>query len=186
MNSLPHPVSSRRAARARLEDAPSTVLRFENGRLLSGALKVVSLTGGLLDIPEAQRPGSRVKLIFMTQAGPVLCSVEMLTPLSPRRQAFRLVSLGAGDQRRLRATIDAHLKNPRKNQEEEWIEKYRAAVSAPVSPPNRPRKRLRRLALAACVIAVIRICQRALRGERALPEVVGNAVVDLPHPNLPE
>jgi hypothetical protein len=151
MNSLPHLASSRRAPRAWLEDAPSTVLRFENGRLVPGALKVVSLTGGLLAIPEAQRPGSRVKLMFMAQTGPVLCAAEMLTPLSPHRQAFRLVSLGAGDQRRLRATIDAHVKNPRKKQEEEWIEKYRAAVS----PTKRPRKRLRRLALAAGVIGVI-------------------------------
>jgi hypothetical protein len=151
MNSLPHQSSGRRAPRVRLENSPSTVLRFENGRLLPGTLQVVSLTGGLLNIPEPQRPGSLVKLMFMAQTGPVLCAAEMLKPVSAHRQPFRVLSLGVGDQRRLRATIDLHAKASGKHPEEEWIEKYRAAIS----PVKRPRKGLRRMALAAMVLGVI-------------------------------
>lgn len=69
--------------------------------------------------------GSRIKLMFLTQTGPVLGAVEMLNPVSTTRQPFRFVALAEGDQYRLRTVIQSSLNAG----EQAWIEKYRAAVA---------------------------------------------------------
>jgi hypothetical protein len=69
--------------------------------------------------------GSRIKLMFLTQTGPVLGAAEMLSPVSNTRQPFRFVALAEGDQHKLRTVIQSSLDAG----EQAWIEKYRAAVS---------------------------------------------------------
>jgi hypothetical protein len=133
MSSLPQ-----RAPRVHLAGTTPAVLRFPDGRRASGKLQVVSLTGGLLSLSSPVVQGSQVKLMFVTRAGSVLGGAEMLSPLSSDLQPFRFISLAAGDQRRLGATIPA---SPHQQLEEQWIEKFRAASAN----RQQPRKLLFRL-----------------------------------------
>lgn len=134
MSSLPQ-----RAPRVHLSGTTPAVLRFPDGRRASGKLQVVSLTGGLLSLASPVVQGSQVKLMFVTRAGSVLGGAEMLSPIASDLQPFRFVSLAAGDQRRLGATIQP---SPHRPSEEEWIEKFRAASAK----RQQPRNRLLRLA----------------------------------------
>ena len=92
--------------------------------------------------------GSRVKVMFLTQTGPVLGLAEMLPPISRTQQPFRFVSLEESAQRRLRATVQSHL-DP--GGQDAWIEKYRTAIA---NQP-RPRRRLFRVAFGALTIATL-------------------------------
>jgi hypothetical protein len=141
MSSLPQ-----RAPRVHLPGTTPAVLRFPDGRRASGKLQVVSLTGGLLSLSSPVLQGSQVKLMFVTRAGSVLGGAEMLSPLSSDLQPFRFVSLAAGDQRRLGATIQV---SP-PHFEEQWIEKFRAASAN----RKQPRKQLFRLAGAVGLIGL--------------------------------
>ncbi len=70
---------------------------------MTGRLEVFSSTGGLLCLSKPLIRGTRIKVMFLTQTGPVMGSAEMLTPVSWTQQPFRFVALAAGDQRRLQA-----------------------------------------------------------------------------------
>jgi hypothetical protein len=122
---------------------------------------VISVTGGLLSLSKAINRGSRVKLMFLSQNGPVLGTAEMLSPVSRTRQPFQFLGLAYTDQRRLQAaTVDAAtLKSPPPqivencriiDQEEEWIEKYRAAISHRERPT-----RFLKLVLGAATLATL-------------------------------
>jgi|SRR5579863_47130 len=121
-----------RSPRVRLEDAAPAILRAPDGHQQRGKLEVVSLSGGLLNMADTLEQGARLKLLFMTQTGPVLGAVEMLPPVSTDRQAFRFVDIEKVDQGRLRATVHS-LSEP---VQDSWIEKYRAAT-AQRSPEQR-------------------------------------------------
>jgi len=142
MNCLPQ-----RAPRVHLHGATPAVLRFQDGQRTSGKLHVVSLTGGLLSLSNPVVQGSQVKLMFLTRSGSVLGGAEMLSPVASDLQPFRFVSLAAGDQQRLGATIRASLQDS----DQQWIEKFRAASA------NRkhPRKKLLKLAAGAVGLAVL-------------------------------
>ena len=127
MNSLPQLYSQQRSPRVHLTDATPAVLRFQDGHRTSGKLQVVSLTGGLLALPDPLDQGSQVKLMFLTHTGSVLGAAEMLDPLSSSLQPFRFVSLPMQDQCRLGAIIRSTLGT---TTEQEWIEKLRAAANA--------------------------------------------------------
>lgn len=114
-----------RSPRVRLADVTPAVLRLPDGRQQRGQLELVSLTGGLLSMPSMLDKGSRLKLLFLTRPGPVLGSVEMLSPVSTNQQPFRFVAFEEVDHRRLRSVIQSVTGRP----EDEWIEKYRAAVA---------------------------------------------------------
>jgi len=141
-----------------MTDFTPAVLRFQDGGCATGSLEVISPTGGLLRLPKSANRGSRVKLMFLTQMGPVLGSAELLNPVSWTRQPFRFVGLAYGDESRLRA-ITQSLQSEIPIQdvesiqildgEQQWIEKYRAAISH----RNPPRRRLLKLALAALTLA---------------------------------
>ena len=124
MDHLPHPHANWRSPRARLADVTPAVLRLPDGRRHRGELESISLTGGLLSMQGMLDRGSRIKLMFLTQTGPVTGAAEMLTPVSATRQPFRFVELEDGDQSRLRAVVQGSLDLG----EEAWIGKYRAAV----------------------------------------------------------
>jgi len=146
---LPQPHPSCRAARIRLADLTPAVLRFQDGGCTTGTLEVMSLTGGLLSLARPVDRGSRVKLMFLTHTGPVLGSAEMLSPVSSSEQPFRFVGLQQDDHRRLRSAIQSFL--GQSGNEQEWIDKYRAAVAN----QKPPRTRLWRRALAAMAFAML-------------------------------
>jgi hypothetical protein len=158
MNALPQQDRYPRPPRVRPAEFTPVVLRIADGSCTPGELEIFSVTGGLLALPKLLNHGSRVKLMFLTQTGPVLSAAEMLRPVSWTEQAFRFVELGDADQRRLRdathtlakpiaPTTSLHEQKPEKpepkqdklispppatavsiDREQQWIEKYRAAV----------------------------------------------------------
>lgn len=103
----------------RLQYAPTTpvVLRYESGRRIRAKLQVISVTGGLLNVPSPLDRGSHLKLMFLTAAGAVLGTVEMLPSLSKTHQPFRFVTMNEDDERRLRNLIQiSHDQNRREQQ----------------------------------------------------------------------
>jgi len=124
MTYLGHPHANWRSPRVQLADVTPAVLRLPDGRSHRGQLETISLTGGLLSLPNMLDRGSRIKLMFLTQTGPVLGAAEMLSPVSTTRQPFRFTAIEEGDQRRLRSVVQSFT-DPGADA---WIEKYRAAL----------------------------------------------------------
>src|SRR5258708_31858590 len=140
----PPPSLARRAPRIRTPARQPAVLRFQSGDCVTGRLEVFSSTGGLLCLSKPLIRGTRIKVMFLTQRGPVLGAAEMLSPLSWTQQPFRFVALAYADQRRLQAITGCSSKlevpipeqtSPILDAEPQWIDKYRAAVSQ--NPPDR-------------------------------------------------
>ena len=154
MNALPHARPDGRAPRFNLSGLTPAVLRFEDGHRTKAQLEVISLTGGMLNLPKPVEGESQVKLMFLTPTGPVLGTAEMLKPVSWSQQPFRFVSLEHDDQSRLQASIQTSFgqaDNKKEDEQQEWIEKYRAALDCrPV-----PRKRLFSSPLAAIALAML-------------------------------
>lgn len=109
----------RRAERVRLDESIPAVVRFNDGNRTSGRLKVVSLTGGLLSLPRPVRQGSVGKLMFLTPAGSVLGSAEMLTPMSWELQPFKFVNFSGDDHGRLETAIQSYLQKKRKDDQKQ-------------------------------------------------------------------
>src|SRR5580704_15196679 len=154
VNALPQPnpdplYPDRRAPRLNLSDITPAVLRFEDGHRTQGQLEVISVTGGILCLPKPVVRQSRVKLMFVTPTGPVLGTAEMLKPVSWTQQPFRFVGLERDDQRRLQESIQSSFGQVSKDQE--WIDKYRAALER----QGQPRKRLFSSRTAAFTLAML-------------------------------
>src|SRR6266853_4676026 len=123
MSSSPQSRPPWRCPRAHLDGNNPIVLRFPNGQRIAN-LQVISVTGGLLSLSKSVDQGSRVRLMFLTEAGSVLGGAEILPPVSDRLQPFRFISLPADDQRRVGVLIGEWSQN---KSELAWIEKLRAA-----------------------------------------------------------
>jgi hypothetical protein len=141
----PPPSLACRAPRVRATEYTPAVLRFQSGDCVTGSLEVISSTGGLLCLSKPLIRGTRIKVMFLTQRGPVLGAAEMLSPVSWTQQPFRFVALAYGDQSRLRAITGCSSKlevplpeptSPILDPESDWIGKYRTAISR--NPPRRP------------------------------------------------
>jgi hypothetical protein len=148
MSSLPYLHFKQRAPRVHLADVTPAVLRFQDGQRTAGQLQVLSLTGGLLCLSTPLDQGSRVKLMFLTHAGPILGGAEMLSPVSNTLQPFRFVSLPLEDHRRLgtaiQSSLDLNLAEP------EWMEKLRVATYG-----RPPRRRAFRFVLGAAALGAL-------------------------------
>ena len=105
MAGVPHAEPDRRSPRLRPAEITPIVLRCQDGRRVSGKLKCVSLTGGLVASATILPPGSLVRLLFVTPKGPVAGTAEMLQPVSWAEQPFRFAVLPRSDHQRLRAMI---------------------------------------------------------------------------------
>ena len=70
-------------------------------------METVSLTGGLLSMAKMLDRGSRIKLMFLTDAVAVLGTAEMLPSLSSTQQPFRFVEIDQGDESKLRNVIQS-------------------------------------------------------------------------------
>jgi hypothetical protein len=125
MTSLPQSFPQPRSPRIRLPDITPVILRFPDGHRLPVDLAVVSLTGGLLRVDRPVDHGARVRLMFLTNSGPVLGAAEMLRAVSWTEQPFRFLSLAGPDHRRLQATIQSSF--PPSNSAQDWITQRRAA-----------------------------------------------------------
>lgn len=107
MTYLPHGKSFRRAPRVHLQEMTPAVVRIESGLRVSGNLQVISLTGGLLSLSKPLNQGSQVKLMFVTERGPVLGDAEMLRREASGAQAFKFTMLFDQDRTRLQAAIQS-------------------------------------------------------------------------------
>ncbi len=132
---MPTPNAPWRSPRVRLgDDAAPAILRAPDGQQQRGKLEILSLSGGLLQMANTLEQGSRLKLLFVTDTGPVLGAVEMLPPVSTERQPFRFVDIEKVDKSRLRATVHSLSDTV----QDAWIEKYRAAMTNKNPAPRRP------------------------------------------------
>lgn len=109
------------------------------------------MTGGLLGLAAPLSRGAQVKLMFVTRAGAIQGSAEMLKPVAWNMQPFRFLSLDENSVRRLRTTIEPKVSEP---EADAWIGKYRAAIEN----GNRPRKRFLRTIVAALMVAAASVC----------------------------
>jgi len=98
-----------RSPRLQFAHTTPAILRFQSGRRVRAKLQVISLTGGLLCLSSPLDQGSRVKLLFLTDAGTVLGTAEMLASISDTQQPFRFVIIDEGDERKLRDLIQSSL-----------------------------------------------------------------------------
>ena len=105
----------------------------------------------MLCLPGPVQTDSHVKLMFVTPTGPVLGTAEMLKPVSVSQQPFRFVALEQDDRHRLQVSIQASFGQTRHDQE--WIEKYRAALDQ--RQPQPQKKRLFSTPLAALSLAML-------------------------------
>jgi len=116
---IPQHNAQRRAERVRLDESIPAVVRFNDGNRTSGRLKVVSLTGGLLSLQRPVRQGSVGKLMFLTPAGSVLGSAEMLTPMSWELQPFKFIDFSGDDHGRLETAIQSYLQKKRNDDQKQ-------------------------------------------------------------------
>jgi len=105
-----------RSPRLQFAHTTPAVLRFQNGRRVRGKLQVISVTGGLLYLSSPLDQGSRVKLMFLTDAGTVLGTAEMLPSVSGSLQPFRFVTIDEDHERRLRDVIQSSVDQNRREQ----------------------------------------------------------------------
>jgi hypothetical protein len=105
-----------RSPRLQFAHTTPAVLRAQNGRRIRGTLQVISVTGGLLCLSSPVDQGSRVKLMFLTDAGTVLGTAEMLPSVSATLQPFRFVQIDENDERRLREIIQLSVDQNRREQ----------------------------------------------------------------------
>ena len=124
MSFLPPPHARQRPPRLHLVDITPAVLRLQNGWRVPGKLQVISVTGGLLSLTKPLSQGCQVKVMFVTQAGPVLGVAEMLSPVQRGLQPFRFTTLREDDRSRLRAVIQSS--TDQNYSDHTQIEKYRA------------------------------------------------------------
>ena len=94
---------------------PATV-RVQNGHPVRAKVQVVSLTGGLLCLPSHLDQGSQVKLMFLTDAGMVLGTAQMLTSISGTLQPFRFLNIDEDHAGRLRDLIRSSVDQKRSEQ----------------------------------------------------------------------
>jgi hypothetical protein len=125
MNPLPQH-SPPRATRIQLGEGIPAVLRNPEGGCNQASLKTVSLTGGLLSVPQELDEGSSQKLMFVTHTGSVLGTAKMLAPVSSHLQPFEFVSLHQNDKRKLGEAIRTCIEPD--DSRTQWIEKYRVAA----------------------------------------------------------
>jgi len=110
MTHFPQPHPTRRASRVQLGDTVLAAIRLEDGTRTKAKLQSISVTGGLLQLPQSLGPGEFVEIAFQTQAGPVHGMAEVLSPMRSMPggvlQPFRFVAIEDDDHRRLRTSLE--------------------------------------------------------------------------------
>ena len=130
------------------------MLRFEDGHRTKAQLEVISLTGGMLNLPKPVERESQVKLMFLTPTGPGArhrgnAEAGFLEPATlPFRgtRARRPAPAAGFDSNFIWSGC-----NKKEDEQQEWIEKYRAALDCRPAP----RKQLFSSPLAAFALAML-------------------------------
>ena len=104
-----------RSPRLQFAHPTSAVLRVQSGLRIRGRLQVISVTGGLLYLDNPLTQGTRVHLMFLTDAGTVLGTAEMLPSLSGAQQPFRFVTIDENNEHRLRDMIQSSVDQNRQS-----------------------------------------------------------------------
>lgn len=109
MTHFPHANSRRRATRIKFGDSVSVLVLQQDGNRTKGKLQTISVTGGLVRLPQAMSAGDLVEVGFQTDSGPVHGMAEMLAPVAAANgalQPFRFIALADEDHRALRNMVD--------------------------------------------------------------------------------
>src|SRR5215471_9282506 len=104
---LPQSEPGRRSPRLRLAEDTPIAIRCLDGKRVSGNLRCVSMTGGLVTPTSLIPPGSLVSVIFVTPKGPVVGTAQMLHPVSWKEQPFRFTAVLDSYKHRLQAMIQS-------------------------------------------------------------------------------
>jgi hypothetical protein len=113
---LLHTEANPRPPRMQFAHTTPAILRLQSGGSVRGKLQVVSVTGGMLCLSTPLEQGLRVKLMFLTDAGTVLGTAEMLPSISGSLQPFRFLAIDDDHERRLRNVIEFFLDQNRREQ----------------------------------------------------------------------
>ncbi len=110
MTLFPHSNPTARAPRIHLKGTVAAAIHSEGGQKARAKLQSISITGGLLQVPQELSAGDFVEIAFHTRSGPVHGMAEMLRPVrkfkSACLQPFRFIALGDDDHRKLRLALD--------------------------------------------------------------------------------
>jgi hypothetical protein len=113
MTHFPQTDANRRAPRITLNGSVAAAIRAESGERARAKLQSLSITGGLLQLPQQLSTGDFVEIAFHTRSGLVHGMAEMLQPVrkfqSACLQPFRFIALGDDDHRKLRIALDTAL-----------------------------------------------------------------------------
>jgi len=111
MTHFPQTQSKRRAQRIQLGYAVPVVVKLDSGQRAKAKLQTVSMTGGVLQLPQPLQEGGFVEVAFQMDSGSVQAMAEMLHPGQKARegilQPFRFVALEDDDHRALRNAVDS-------------------------------------------------------------------------------
>ena len=102
-----------RATRISLQGRIVVTIELENGRLLTGKLQQLSVTGGLVEVPRYVEERSKVGLALSIGATMLRPQAEMLFPMWGAHgylQPFRLTRLWAEERQILETEINEVLK----------------------------------------------------------------------------
>jgi hypothetical protein len=102
-----------RAPRVQLQGLVSVSLQLENGRQLTGKLRTLSVTGGLLDLAQYLDERVQVSMVFRFGSDIVQPRAQLLFPMRGGMgylQPFRFTSIGARERGILATEIDFRIK----------------------------------------------------------------------------
>lgn len=113
MTHFPRTDANRRAPRIQLNGSVPAAIHADGGQRARAKLQSISITGGLLQLPQQFSTGDFVEIAFQTSSGPVFGMAEMLEPVRKAQSAcyqpFRFVALGDGDHHKLTLAVDTAL-----------------------------------------------------------------------------
>lgn len=101
-----------RAPRVRIPNDERITLNL-GGKRAFATLRLLSLTGGLVEFPAPMDEVTLAEVVLMTIAGPVKALVEFLQAPKPARPAarpFRFIAIDDNDYQRLSSTLKLMLK----------------------------------------------------------------------------
>ena len=102
-----------RAPRVNLQGIVSATIHLENGRQLTGKLRTLSVTGGLLDVAVCLDERIEISLMFRFGTGILQSKAQLLFPMRGGMgylQPFRFTTIGMKERQTIQAEVAALLK----------------------------------------------------------------------------
>lgn len=111
MTHFPQSHPKRRAQRVQFGSPVPVLVKLDSGQRAKAKLQTISMTGGVLSLPQALQEGGFVEVAFQVDSGSVQAMAEMLHPAQTGRdgilQPFRFIALEDEDHRALRMAVDS-------------------------------------------------------------------------------